>query len=188
MPVKIEELAGYIEHGLDDDLQRWFPDAPRVEVPASTPPVAPFLARLPPDAAAALAAFDRRARSGAMAEFMDIDEDVYGFDFYANDCQILDTDYETQIPGEDIWSLAADGGGNHYVVLPSGRVAVWFHEEEVIEADTQYDNLDVFMWCLVRYRAVRTGVLDLASVEPDFRALAQPGALAPEIGLLAYLS
>ncbi|SOD89711.1 hypothetical protein [Streptomyces sp. Ag109_G2-15] len=64
---------------------------------------------------------------------------------------------------------------------------MWFHEEQVIEADTQYDNLDVFLWSVVRYRAVRAGVLDLAAVEADFRSLGQPAALAPEIGLLALM-
>ncbi|MFJ8111332.1 hypothetical protein [Streptomyces sp. NPDC096132] len=54
----------------------------------------------------------------------------YGFDFEANDCQILDSDYET----------------------------------------------------------VRKGTLALATVEPDFHALGQPGALAPKLGLLAQLS
>lgn len=73
-------------------------------------------------------------------------------------------------------------------MLTSGRVAVWFHEEEVIEAGTQFDNLDVFLWSVVRYHAVRAGVLDLAAVEADFRALGQPGVLAPGLGLLASLS
>ncbi|MCC9711211.1 hypothetical protein E4N62_41915 [Streptomyces sp. MNU76] len=75
----------------------------------------------------------------------------------------------------------------YYVVLTSGRVALWFHEEQVIEADTQYDNLDVFLWSVVRYAAVRAGVLDPAAVEADFRSLGRPGALAPEIGLLALM-
>jgi hypothetical protein len=65
---------------------------------------------------------------------------------------------------------------------------VWFHEEQVIEADTQYDDLAVFLWSVVRYEAVRAGALDLAAVEADFRSLGQPGALAPEIGLLAHMS
>ncbi|MFI7357022.1 hypothetical protein ACIBTP_24170 [Streptomyces avidinii] len=87
-----------------------------------------------------------------------------------------------------MWSVGADGGGNCFVVLTDGRVAVWFHEEEVIEAGTQFDNLDVFLWTPVRYYAVRAGVLDLAEVEPDFRTLGQAGVLAPETGLLATLT
>ncbi|WP_234311751.1 hypothetical protein [Streptomyces griseus] len=87
-----------------------------------------------------------------------------------------------------MWSIGADGGGDYYVVLTNGRVALWFHEEEVIEAHTQFDNLAVFLWSVVRYHAVRAGALDLAAVEADFRALGQPGAPAPEIGLLAVLS
>ncbi|MBZ3905850.1 MULTISPECIES: hypothetical protein [Streptomyces] len=188
MSLTVEQLTGYVERDLDADLARWFPDGPRVEIPASTRPVEPFLARLPPAAATALASFDRRVRSGTLARFFDIDEWSYAFDFAKNDAVILDTDYETELSDDDVWSLGADGSGNHFVVLTSGRIAVWFHEEQVIEADTQYDGLDVFLWSLVRYHAVRAGVLHRADVEDDFRSLAQPGALAPEIGLLAYMS
>ncbi|WP_432018114.1 hypothetical protein [Streptomyces sp. 1222.5] len=70
----------------------------------------------------------------------------------------------------------------------SGRVAVWFHEEEVVEAGTQFDDVDVFVWSIVRYHAVRAGTLDLAAVEDGFRALGQPGAQAPGVGLLAAMS
>ncbi|MCF1592897.1 hypothetical protein [Streptomyces muensis] len=189
MPLTVDQLAGYVNRDLDADLARWFPDEPRVDIPASTRPVEPFLTRLPRDAAAALAGFDRRVRSGTMpAGFLDIYDWSYGFDFAANDCQILDSDYETELSDDDGWSLGADGGGNYYVVLANGRVAVWFHEEEVIEAETQFDNLDVFLWSVVRYRAVRAGALDLAAVEADFRAFGQPGVLAEVTGLLASLS
>ncbi|MGV9311258.1 hypothetical protein ACWDR0_03575 [Streptomyces sp. NPDC003691] len=187
MPLTLEQLAGYIDRDLDGDLARWFPDGPRVGVPEGTRPVAPFLAGLPPAAAAALAGYDRRVREGSLPARLDIHDWSYAFEFGANDCRILDSDYETELSDEDVWSIGADGGGNYYVVLASGRVAVWFHEEEVIEAGTQFDNLDVFVWSLVRYHAVRAGVLELAAVEADFQALGQPGALAP-LGLLASMS
>ncbi|MGW6512499.1 hypothetical protein ACWGCP_34145 [Streptomyces niveus] len=58
----------------------------------------------------------------------------------------------------------------------------------VIEPHTQFDNLDVFLWSVVRSHAVRAGALDLAAVEPDFRSLGQPGVLAPKLGLLAHAS
>lgn len=188
MSLALDQLTGYVDRGLDADLARWFADEPRVAIPGSTRPVAPFLARLPQDAATALAAFDRKVRSGELAGFLDIYDWSYGFGFAANDCSILDSDYETELSDDDVWSLGADGGGNLYVMLTSGRIAVWFHEEEVIEANTQFDNLDVFLWSIVRYRAVRTGALDLAAVEADFRSLAQPGALEPDVGLLASMS
>lgn len=175
-------MTGYVESGLDADLARWFPDKERVGVPASTRPVAPFLTRLPPAAATAPAAFDRRVRSGAMARFFDIEDWSYAFEFEENGEAILDSDYETELSDDDVWSLGCDGGGNYYVVLTSGRVAVWFHEEQVIEAETRYDNLDVFLWSLVRYGAVRAGVLDLSDVEDDFRSLGQPGAQVPSGG------
>lgn len=189
MSLTVDQLTGYGERDLDADLARWFPGAPRVDVPVSTRPVAPFLVKLPPDAATALAAFDRRVRSGILpGGFLGIYDWSYAFDFAANDCQILDSDYETELSDDDVWSLGADGGGNYYVMLANGRVAVWFHEEEVIEAETQFDNLDVFLWSVVRHQAVRAGVLDLAAVEADFHALGQPGVLAEGTGLLASLT
>ncbi|MFJ7961383.1 hypothetical protein ACIQ62_34330 [Streptomyces sp. NPDC096319] len=184
----LSELTGYIERGLDQDLARWFPDAPPVSMPTPPRPVDPFLARLPRDAATALAAFDRKVRSGTMRQCLDVYEWTYGFDFATNDCTVLDSDYATELGDDDVWSLGADGGGNLYVMRTDGRVAVWFHEEQVLEDGTDFDNLDVFVWSAVRYRAVRAGVLDLAAVEADFRSLAQPGVLAPEIGLLASMS
>ncbi|MFF9154742.1 hypothetical protein ACF1AB_21215 [Streptomyces sp. NPDC014846] len=188
MPLTVDQLTGYVDRGLDADLARWFPDEPGTDLPASTRSVEPFLARLPGDAATALAGFDRRVRAGALPARLDIHDWSYGFGFQANDCRILDSDYQTELSDTDVWSIGADGGGNYYVVLTSGRVAVWFHEEEVIEAGTQFDNLDVFVWSIVRYHAVRAGILDLAAVEDDFRALGQPGALAPGVGLLAAMS
>ncbi|MEU6348996.1 hypothetical protein ABZ896_06680 [Streptomyces sp. NPDC047072] len=188
MPLTVDQLAGYLERGLDADLARWFPDGPRAEVPPTTRPVEPFLARLPEAAATALATFDRRVREGTMPEFLDIHDWSYAFDFAENDCRILDSDYETELSDDDVWSVGADGGGNYYVVLTSGRVAVWFHEEEVVEEGTHFDSLDVYVWSLVRYHAVRAGVLELSDIEADFRALGQPGALAESVGLLALLS
>ncbi|WP_405503203.1 hypothetical protein OG501_37580 [Streptomyces niveus] len=91
-------------------------------------------------------------------------------------------------PWRGFSSIGCDGASNYYVVLTSGRVAVWLHEEQVIEAHTQFDNLDVFLWSVVRSHAVRAGALDLAAVEPDFRSLGQPGVLAPKLGLLAHAS
>ncbi|MGV9457398.1 hypothetical protein [Streptomyces sp. NPDC003635] len=122
-----------------------------------------------------------------MPQILDIHDWSYGFGFGANDCRILDSDYETELSDEDVWSVGADGGGNYYVVLATGRVGVWLHEEEVIEPHTKFDSVDVFLWSIVRYQAVRAGVLDLAAVASDFLALGQPGVLAPEVGLLPSL-
>lgn len=188
MPLTVDQLSGYVDRDLEADLARWFPREPRVEFSEPVRPVEPFLARLPRNAATTLASFDRRVRSGTMPDFLDIADWSYGFEFEANDCEILNSDYATRLCDDDVWSIGCDGAGNYYVVLTNGRVAVWFHEEQIIEAHTQYEDLNVFLWSLVRYRAVRAGVLDLTAVEEDFRSLGQPGALAPEIGLLAYMS
>ncbi|MEU8898923.1 hypothetical protein [Nocardia sp. NPDC048505] len=187
MALTVADLVGYTDRDLDTDLRRWFPAAEPVLIPEQTRPVAPFLARLAPEHAAALAAFDRRVRSGRMPQFLDVFDWTYGFDFAGNDCGILDSDYETELTDDDVYSIGADGGGNLYVVLTNGQVAVWFHEEEVLEENTRFDNLDVFLWSFVRYRAVRDGVLARSAVEQDFHALGQDGALVPELGLLALM-
>ena len=152
MPPTVDQLAGYGDRDLDADLARWFPDRPPVRLAEPVRLVEPFLARLPRDAAAALAAFDRRVRSGTLPWVVDVSDYSYGFDFAGNDCEILDSDYATPLSDDDLWSIASDGGGNLYVLLTNGRVAVWFHEEQVIEAGTQFDNLDVFLYSIVRYQ------------------------------------
>jgi hypothetical protein len=183
----VADLAGYVERHLDADLARWFPDAERVTVGAGTRPVAPFLGRLPAASAAALEAFDRRVRSGTMAQFLDIFDWSYGFDFAANGCGITDADYETVLTDDDVYSIGADGGGNYHVVLTNGQVGLWFHEEEVVEGGTRFHNLDVFVWSAVRHRAVREGRLARAAVEEDFLALGQDGAVEPNVGMLSSL-
>ncbi|MGX1807969.1 hypothetical protein ACWIGI_19805 [Nocardia sp. NPDC055321] len=187
MPLSAADLIGYTDRALDTDLARWFPDAPLVDVPDETRPVAAFLDRLAPADAAALGALDDRVRSGRLPQFLDMYDWSYGFEFAENDCTILDSDYSTELSDEDVYPIGADGGGNLYVVLTNGQVAVWFHEEEVIEAETRFDNLDVFLWSYVRYAAVRAGALSRDAVEADFQALAQDGALHPELGLLRLM-
>ncbi|MFF5035386.1 hypothetical protein [Nocardia salmonicida] len=189
MTLTLADLVGYTDRGLDADLARWFPDdSEPVAVSAETRSVEPFLEKLAPVDAAALAAFDRRVRSGRLPQFLDIFDWSYAFDFADNGCGILDADYTTELTDEDVFSLGADGGGNLYVLLTTGQIAVWFHEEEVLEGGTRFDNLDVFLWSYVRYRAVRAGKLALSDVEADFAALGQDGALAEDLGLLSLMA
>ncbi|GAB0104254.1 hypothetical protein JMUB6875_32280 [Nocardia sp. JMUB6875] len=184
MTLALADLVGYVDRDLDADLMRWFPDAEFVQIPAETRSVTPFLDLLDPEEAAALAAFDRRVRSGRMPQFLDIFDWSYGFDFAGNDCGIIDQDYETHLTDDEVYSIGADGSGNLFVVLDNGEVAVWLHEEFVVEGHTRFHNLEVFLWSYVRYRAVRAGRLTFEQVEADFLALGQDGALAPELGLL----
>jgi hypothetical protein len=185
--ITLDDLIGYVERDLDADLARWFPGQEPVRVPADTRTVEHLLDRLPPAGAAALTGFDRRVRAGRIPAVFDIADWSYGFAFAANDCGITDGVDDAELTDDDVFTIAADGGGNLWTVLPNGQVAVWFHEEEVLEDGTRFDNLDVFLWSLVRYYAVRAGVLDRAEVEAGFLALGQDGALAPEIGLMAGL-
>ncbi|BBH63439.1 hypothetical protein ACTI_01240 [Actinoplanes sp. OR16] len=187
MTITVDELTGYVQRDLEADLARWFPSSDPAEVGEDARPVGPFLSRLPVAAAAALAAFDALVRGERVPAELDIADWSYGFDFAANDCGILDSDYSTPLTDDDVYSIGADGGGNYYVVLTNGQVAVWFHEEEVIEANTRFDTVDVFVWSLVRYHAVLAGTLPLAAVEADFLALGQDGALAPDLGMLALM-
>ncbi|MFC4065041.1 hypothetical protein [Actinoplanes subglobosus] len=185
MTLTPEDLIGYVERDLDADIARWFPTGEPAEVPAETRSIDHLLDRLPPAGATALAGFDRRVREGRIPRPFDIADWSYGFDFAANGCTILDADYETELTDDDVFTIGADGGGNLFTVLANGQVAVWFHEEEVLEGGTRFDHLDVFLWSLVRYYAVRAGVLTRAEVEADFRSLGQDGALAESVGLLA---
>ncbi|MFF0478914.1 hypothetical protein [Streptomyces sp. NPDC004284] len=95
-------------------------------------PVDPFLPRLPRDAATTLLACDRKVRSGTTRQCLDVYERSYAFDFAADDCAILDSGCATELSDDDIWPLGADGGGNLYVMRTHGRVAVWFHEGQVL--------------------------------------------------------
>lgn len=187
MTVSRADLAGYVERDMDADLARWFGDRPTVVVPEETRPVTSFLQRLAPASATALAAFDRTVRSGRMPQFLDVHDWSYGFDFAGNGRAIVDSDYETELADDDVYSIGADGGGNLYVVLPTGQIAIWFHEEEVLEGGTRFDDVDVFLWSVVRYHAVRAGALEREAVEADFLALGQDGALEPELGLLRFM-
>jgi hypothetical protein len=66
MPITVDQLTGYGERDLDADLARWFPERPTVQLTTAIRPVAPFAARLPPDAGAALEAYrnDRPGHAG----------------------------------------------------------------------------------------------------------------------------
>jgi hypothetical protein len=170
------ELTGYVERGLDADLARWFAREPRASIAPTVRPVQPFLFRLPDADASALGALDRRVRSEALPELwgLDITEDwTYGFDFAANGIEVRDEKDEI----EEVWPLALDGGGNHYVLRATGQVAVWNHETGAIEGHTGFDNLDLFLWSVVRLAAVHDGRIGRDEIEADFEALAQPGAL-----------
>jgi len=177
--MKIESLSGYTKKGLSDDLAKWFVDAERCEVAeGGIRSLAGFLKHLDESHHASMTAFDALVRGGKWPSVsgLDIMDDwTYGFDFAKNDVNVLDEDGE-EVDRESVYSLGCDGGGNHYVVLKDGRVVVWNHEEDSIEGHTQFANLDVFLWVLLRVAAVDDGKLDKAAIEKDIRALKQGGA------------
>ena len=105
MTITVDELTGYVARDLDADLARWFPGAEPADVGDEAKPVAPFLDRLPPAAAAALAAFDQRVRAKRIPETLDISDWSYAFDFAGNECGILDSDYETELTDDDVLTV-----------------------------------------------------------------------------------
>jgi hypothetical protein len=180
MPMTPERLAEYIARDLDADLARWFPDADRVSIAPTVRPAAPFAARLPADAAEVLLAFDAKVRSGTLASLyrLDLLEDwTYGFDFAAHDITVLDAERETDIAA-DVWSLATDGAGNHYVLLTNGQVALWICDESGLEeGGAVFEGLDALLWWKVRAAAVNQGMLTWSDVEPELVALQRAGVL-----------
>jgi hypothetical protein len=151
MPITLKDLEGYIERDMDADTAKGFADAEPVSLAASIVPVAPFLRTLPKHAATSLASFDAKIRGGKFPTIpcLDIMDDcTYGFDFVKNGVEVLDTD--------------------------RNEVA---SEESSIEDHTQFDNLDVFLWSMIRLGAVRKKKLAKKDIANDFETLAQPGAL-----------
>jgi len=180
MALRPERLVGYIARDLESDLARWLPDAERVSVSPGVRPVAPFAARMPGGAAQVLLDFDAKVRSGALASLYRLnicDEWTYGFDFASHGVEVLDADRETDIAA-DVWSLATDGGGNHYVLLTNGQVALWIHDEGGLEeGGAGFDGLDALLWWKVRAAAVHRGVLTWSDVEPELVALQEAGVI-----------
>jgi hypothetical protein len=127
---------------------------------------------------ASLKAFDAlvRAKKFPVIFGLDISDDwTYGFDFAKNEATILDEEGK-EVDAETVYALGCDGGGNYWLVTDDGRVVVWNHEEDSIEAHTQFASLDVFLWVIVRLAAVRAKKLAKKDVEKDIRALKQGGA------------
>jgi hypothetical protein len=177
--LRVEQLRGYVRTHLAADLDRWFGEEPAVRLDAGVPGVEPFLARLPPSAAMALSSLDGLVRSGAMARLPSLDiwgAETYGYDFAAEGVAVRLRSRQPDLAAT-VWSLGLDGGGNHYVLMPDGRVLLWLHAEDVIEDDAWFSDLDTFMWCLVRLAAARSGCLARDELRPALEALDQPGAL-----------
>ncbi|MFE9787710.1 hypothetical protein ACFYO7_20245 [Nocardia salmonicida] len=120
-------LVGYTDRGLDADLARRLSDESEpVVVSAETRSVEPFLEKLGPVDAAALAAFDRRVRSGRLPQFLDIFDWSYAFDFAGNGCKILDADYTTELTDEDGCARARSPSPMSRPTSPrSARTARW---------------------------------------------------------------
>lgn len=177
--MKIASLAGYVQKGLTDDAKKWFAKTERCEVAdEKIRKLSTFLAHLDEEHHATMKALDAmiRGKKFPSIQGVDISDDwTYGFDFAKNDVEILDEDGEP-VDAASVWSLACDGGGNHYMVTSDGRVVVWNHEEGNIEGHTQFANLDVFFWVMLRLAAIEDGKLQKKDVEKEIRSLKQGGA------------
>jgi hypothetical protein len=154
------DTSSYITGGgLQRDIARWYPDAPRA---SCQPPldVGAFLERLEPGARAALQAFDALVHGGgfpSLSNFGIAEDWTYGVDLAANDQEATFGDED--VIG-DIFPLAADGGGNAFVQLLDGRVGIWNHEEQLIEDHTLFASLEECLWILLRIEAVEDDLLE----------------------------
>lgn len=135
-------------------------------------PPASFLARLPASARASLDVLIALAKRGALPYLYRFNTTmVWGFDFKANDVEVLNSDFEGDLSG-DVFSLASDGGGNHVCLRADGAVVTWNHEESNLEDHTQFASLDEALWCLTRREAIGDERLAWDEVKATFTARA----------------
>jgi hypothetical protein len=154
--------TGYVASRLDLDARRLLPDEYRPRVKADVRPVEPMLARMTPDSARILSAWDRLARAGAIPDMFSFEEGgQYGFDFVANAVTVFDGDRDVSA---EVWMLGHDGGGNGYVVLPTGVVGFWDHETDELAPGGEFPDLDVFGWAVIQFAAADAGALDIDDV------------------------
>jgi hypothetical protein len=150
--------ADYVATRLEADARNLLPRAYRSQVEPDTRPVEPMLARLAPDSALKLSMWDRLARAGAIPDTFYFEEGgQYGFDFVANAVSVFDGDRDI---AAQVWMVGHDGGGNGYVVLPTGAVGFWDHETDRLAPDGDFPDLDVFGWAMIQVGAAEVGVLD----------------------------
>jgi len=154
------------------DAERFgFTPAARAEAKMPSPA---FLERLPPPARASLRALAGLLEGGRMPEIYRFNTAMggWGFDFAANGVEVLDANFEGDLSG-DVFSLALDGGGNHFCLRADGRVVVWNHEESNIEDHTVFPSLDEALWCILHREAISHEKLAYAAVRATFEARAE---------------
>jgi hypothetical protein len=119
-------------------------------------PAADFSDRLPSSARASLSHVVQMLAKRGFPELyaFGISEDSWAFDFAANGVEVLNADFEGDLSG-DVFSMATDGGGNHYCLAVDGRVVIWNHEESNIEDHTQFASLEEALWAVLHYEAVK---------------------------------
>jgi hypothetical protein len=132
-------------------------------------PAADFAARLPSSARASLSHVAQMLTNGSFPELhaFGISEHSWAFDFAANDVEVLNADFEGDLSG-DVFSMATDGGGNHYCLAVDGKVVIWNHEESNIEDHTQFSSLDEALWALLHYEAVKDEKIPYDAIRAAF--------------------
>ncbi len=172
--------SGYIETHLEDDLERWFPTAPKVQIDDKVQPIATFLQTLPPASAAALTSLDAKIRSGSLRSILLLEiagDSTYGFDFVKNGSSVLN-DSGKNIAAT-VWALGSDGSGNYYIVRPNGKVATWYpNSGDEIDPYAQFADVDTFMWAKVRRAALRAKVIDGVALRAEIAQMKDPGVSA----------
>jgi len=145
---------------------------PRDESASAQMPSSDFVQRLPAAAQASLTALHEMVRSGKVPAIYRFNTNLgWGFDFKANDVEVLNAAFEGDLSG-DVFSLATDGGGNHFCLQANGKVVVWNHEENNIEDHTQFESLDEALWCILHREAISDDNLSYEEVKEVFAAKA----------------
>lgn len=160
---------------------RFFADGERLQFEPSATyadakmPAKSFVDRLPSAAQASLKVLCDLVRAGKMPAIYRFNAKLgWGFDFKTNNVEVLNSDFEGDLSG-DVFSLATDGGGNHFCLQADGKVVVWNHEESNIEDHTQFDSIDEALWCILHREAISDGNLTYDEVKDVFAAKSANG-------------
>ncbi len=161
----------YVAKHMDDDTARWLGGEHMQAVDEDVRPVTEFLATLPSDAARVLKEWDRRARAGTIPFVIALEDYQYGDDLAAAGIPVTADGEEMS---SRVWSLGHDGGGNLYLVLPSGKVQVWDHETEKL-CKIAFPSLDAFAWALVLQAAADKGSVSREEAIQQLKQYAEQG-------------
>ena len=165
----VEELEGYVITELLDDLEHLYPDEVGYdEFFNDPPPLIDWIDRVEADARPIIEHLHEIFVTAQFPFLSMLNIAQYGFDFEENGL-LTDEDHENYL------ALTCDDYGDMYLLeLDTGLVVSYGCDEDILRNDETFDNLDVFLWIMIRLNSVLEGVLDLDDVEGDIEELDQP--------------